>query len=367
VLRMMLLAMKSPMCAQLFAKFDWQSMASTSVAQLHKAQLPDGRTVAVKVQHRNAQRMMLGDLRLLRLLTGLLHHLHVDVGFDLHSIVCECCVQVRRTLCRTALACSFLFAPTSPTRATPFPTPTVAQVQVPQEFDFQGTPAAAAHIAASLARAALTDASLRDFTIPVHIPHLCTRRILTMEFLCAIPLAHAVCLPRATRKHLCTVLVKAYGYMILRDGVFHSEPHPGNLVVLSRDGSSLQLGLLDFGQCKVLSTAMRCAYARLVIALASRDSAAIRGEMQLAGIAVERCSAAFQAAAAVIMFDTRADFPEATVSPANPAVHEFRCEHATCSLFRSSLLLHALHRCCVMQTRATTRPQPTTSCAGEQM
>lgn len=86
----------------------------------------------------------------------------------------------------------------------------------------------------------------------------------------------------------------------------------------------MQIGLLDFGQTKELSVRSRRDYARLVLALATRDEAQIRKAMKAVGIVLQGCSPAFQATACCIMFDTRMDFPEAFMSPTDEAAHEFR-------------------------------------------
>jgi hypothetical protein len=76
-------------------------------------------------------------------------------------------------------------------------------------------------------------------------------------------------------------------------------------------------------------------YARMVVAMAARDGAAIRRTMREGGVVVEGCSPAFEATACVIMFDTRMDFPEARMSPADPEAHEFRC---TCALHHATFI-----------------------------
>jgi predicted unusual protein kinase regulating ubiquinone biosynthesis (AarF/ABC1/UbiB family) len=70
-------------------------LASGTVAQVHRARLHSGKDVAVKVQHEAAKAMMSGDLLQLRMLTGLLQWLHVDLCFDIRSIVLEYCARVR--------------------------------------------------------------------------------------------------------------------------------------------------------------------------------------------------------------------------------------------------------------------------------
>uniref|UniRef100_A0A7S4EZP1 ABC1 atypical kinase-like domain-containing protein n=2 Tax=Chrysotila carterae TaxID=13221 RepID=A0A7S4EZP1_CHRCT len=68
-------------------------------------------------------------------------------------------------------------------------------------------------------------------------------------------------------KQLCAVL----GHQVLVDGLFSSDPHPGNVMLLP-DG---RLGLIDFGQAKQLSDAQRRAVALMVVAVASADHDAI--------------------------------------------------------------------------------------------
>lgn len=59
-----------------------------------------------------------------------------------------------------------------------------------------------------------------------------------------------------------TRLMHAMGQMMLVDGLFHADPHPGNLL-LCEDGTSV---LLDFGQCKVLEAGLQldlCSFYRV--------------------------------------------------------------------------------------------------------
>ena len=72
----------------------------------------------------------------------------------------------------------------------------------------------------------------------------------------------------ATIKQLCALL----GHQVLVDGLFSSDPHPGNLLLLP-DG---RLGLIDFGQVKRLTTAQRYKIARIVVAVATDDEEALQ-------------------------------------------------------------------------------------------
>lgn len=213
-------------------------MASATVAQVHRAVTPAGQEVAVKVQHRGARRMMLSDLLQLRLLTALLKLMHVNLGFDIDSIIREYCVQVRSCI-------SFGPQCHPPPPSPPLPpaaiAPTASTAQVPLEFDFNREAWAAEHVARSMASAAASDPDLRDVVVPAPLRALSSQRVLTAEFLRGVPLADAAALPQRHRRRLGLLLVKALGHMILRDGVFHSDPHPGNVLALSRGGDDVQV------------------------------------------------------------------------------------------------------------------------------
>ena len=78
-------------------------------------------------------------------------------------------------------------------------------------------------------------------------------------------------------------LIKAYGVMILELGIFHTDPHPGNLLALHPayrgEGAESQqavLGLIDFGQAKQLEFSEKLKYAYLVRAMASRNREIVR-------------------------------------------------------------------------------------------
>ena len=66
-------------------------------------------------------------------------------------------------------------------------------------------------------------------------------------------------------------LAAVLGQQVLVDGIFSSDPHPGNVMLLP-DG---RLGLIDFGQAKELSAAQRAVVARTVVAVASGDEQAM--------------------------------------------------------------------------------------------
>ena len=104
------------------------------------------------------------------------------------------------------------------------------------------------------------DARLRDLiTKPAPLRHLCSERVLTCEWLAGPQLldvfrGSSTALPRPQAKtfgswrRLYATLHACWGAQIFQLGEFHTDPHPGNVVLL-QDG---RVGLLDWGQTKVL-------------------------------------------------------------------------------------------------------------------
>ncbi len=113
----------------------------------------------------------------------------------------------------------------------------------------------------------------------VRLPHLhgefTTQRILVMEFLDGVPLgrADAVIAERGLdRIELARTLLRCLLRQIMVDGVFHADPHPGNILVLAGG----QLALLDFGAVGHLDTQLQGALQSLLLAIDQRDPAALR-------------------------------------------------------------------------------------------
>jgi ubiquinone biosynthesis protein len=99
---------------------------------------------------------------------------------------------------------------------------------------------------------------------------LCTQRVLVMQRLEGTPLgaADAVIGEQALdREALACALLEFMLKQIMVHGVFHADPHPGNVMVLT-DG---RLGLLDFGSVGRLDASLRAALQRLLLALDRGD------------------------------------------------------------------------------------------------
>eukprot|EP00929_Paragymnodinium_shiwhaense_P033994 TRINITY_DN18551_c0_g3_i1.p1 TRINITY_DN18551_c0_g3~~TRINITY_DN18551_c0_g3_i1.p1 ORF type:complete len:893 (-),score=201.52 TRINITY_DN18551_c0_g3_i1:151-2829(-) len=88
-------------------------------------------------------------------------------------------------------------------------------------------------------------------------------------------------LPRFDPFELSHTLWKVHGHQVLVDGLFSTDPHPGNILL---SGSDAQLGLIDFGQVCDMDKNTRLNFSRLLLALAEDDD-----------IEIARCHAALGA------------------------------------------------------------------------
>ncbi|MDP9149656.1 MAG: AarF/UbiB family protein [Myxococcota bacterium] len=194
----------------LLASLDRVPMASASLGQVHQARLVDGRSVAVKVQHRDIDRILRLDLRTIRTIMTVVQWFVPLQGLDAYYH------QVKELLS--------------------------------QELDF-------ALEANNIERIARNFAGDERVIFPEPVRDLCTSRVLTTTFVDGVKVSDvgALGVLGVDKKDVARRLVRLYCQMIFVDGVYHADPHPGNVLV-RRDGAIV---LLDFGAVAELSPAMR--------------------------------------------------------------------------------------------------------------
>lgn len=66
-------------------------------------------------------------------------------------------------------------------------------------------------------------------------------------------------------------LIMIHGHQCLVDGYFNADPHPGNMMMLGLEKGKPQIGLIDYGQVKDISTEERLRLCKIVVALADDD------------------------------------------------------------------------------------------------
>ncbi|MEV0234722.1 AarF/UbiB family protein [Nonomuraea sp. NPDC050786] len=205
---------------EVFAEFGRTPLAAASIGQVHTARLHTGESIVVKVRRPGIQSVVAKDLDIVRRLAATL----------------ESRTRWGRSLGLGDLAEGFATA-------------------IREELDFRVE-------AANMAAVAASDGG--GVTYPAPISAMCTERVLVMRRLSGRPVTTATPEqgPRLARDLLDCLLRQ-----ILVEGVFHADPHPGNLMLLE-DGT---LGLLDFGSVGRLDGSVRSALQRFLLAMNRQD------------------------------------------------------------------------------------------------
>lgn len=209
-----------------FAEFEMQPVASASIGQVHRARLNDGRLVAVKVRHEHIQEQAAVDTDILIGLASLAERLPELKNYRPTAIATE----FQRTLLR--------------------------------ELDFS-------HERRRLEQFGEYFCKSDDVCVPAPIPELCSSRVLTAEWL----EGRKVSDPELRSNGADLELVarrgaQAFLTMVFEHGVYHADPHPGNLIVLPGD----RVGLIDFGMVGRLGDRMREDLEDMISAVVNNDS-----------------------------------------------------------------------------------------------
>jgi ubiquinone biosynthesis protein len=211
-----------------FSHFNPTPIAAASLGQVHAAALRDGREVVVKVQRPHIARRIAEDFEVLAQIAEFLEG-HTDFGRR-HRL-CELLEEFR--------------------------------LSIQQELDYQR----------EAQNLVVMGENLQDFEliqVPQPVKDLSTKRVLTMEYVRGRKVTQLGPIARLDMngEALADELFKAYLKQVLVDGLFHADPHPGN-VFLTDDG---RIALLDLGMVGRTTPAMQESLLKLLVAISEGKS-----------------------------------------------------------------------------------------------
>src|SRR5688572_10204295 len=207
-----------------FVSFDEVPIAAASLGQVHRAVIRGGREVAVKVQRPGVRERVLRDLDTLDDVAQLLERFSgATRSLDVPRVLEE----FRATVLR--------------------------------ELDYQQE-------ARNMVALAHQLRDVEQIVVPLPIDDYTGSRVLTMDYIAGTKLTSvsAVEWTEVDRAALADDLFRAYLHQILVDGMFHADPHPGN-VLLTPDH---RLALIDLGMVGRLSGSVQEQLFRLMLAIA---------------------------------------------------------------------------------------------------
>ena len=249
----------APLEAQ-FAEFDPTPLGAASIAQVHRARLPSGEDVAVKVQYPWLRASLRADLALVGALFRAWPRGRGSRG-DRARLFAEFAAGLR------------------------------------EELDFHHE----ARVAAEIARNLANDPRI---AVPEIIHSHTTSRLLTMRYHAAVGLGDAPGLARlgVDRRDVLEIVVRSYASQIFVDGLFHADPHPGNLFVLDEPDTARAPRVLfvDFGLSRRLDPELRRELRLGLYALLQRDVGAFVDGMRRMGMIAEGSEPAVRATVAAM-------------------------------------------------------------------
>ncbi|HEX7829403.1 MAG TPA: AarF/UbiB family protein [Thermoanaerobaculia bacterium] len=215
--------------SKIFESFESTPLAAASLGQVHRAVLRDGREVVVKVQRPNVREQVRADLEIFTEIATELEK-HTDIGRKMNIV--GAIEQARVVM--------------------------FSELNYLQEA--RNTETLRANLAA-----------FPEIYIPTVLHDLSSARVLTTELVKGKKVSKLTPLSLIDRDYaqLASVLTRAYLKQICVDGIWHSDPHPGNIFVRETDEGQPQLVLLDFGMVARISQEFQDEVIKLLLAISS--------------------------------------------------------------------------------------------------
>lgn len=209
----------------LFQSFEEVPMATASIGQAHRAVLPDGTEVVVKVQHYGIESVAQTDLAIIQRITRVVSWFMDIKGMD------------------------YLY--------------TQIRQMIEEELDFSNEARVMQTIGHNLAEEP-------DVVVPEVFAAYSTARVLTTRYCTGTKISDLAQLEAwgVDRRELAARLLRVWCRMVFKDGFYHADPHPGNILVQANG----HLVLLDFGATAHLSPQLREGITQLIEATVKNDT-----------------------------------------------------------------------------------------------
>ena len=220
----------------LFSSFEPKPIASASIGQVHKAILKSGETVAVKVQHPQIETLAQQDLDTIEKLIKLVIRFFKINGLD------HVYTQVRQ--------------------------------MINEELDYNQE-------ARSMKTIRENCRSMTGIIIPEVFSAYSSKKVLVTQFYEGTKITNVEVLSSWNIKTETIVdrLIYAYCEMVLKDGLYHADPHPGNLMVNEKG----EIIILDFGAVGELGENMRAQIPVFIQAILYKDLEKVLDSMRKMG------------------------------------------------------------------------------------
>jgi ubiquinone biosynthesis protein len=206
-----------------FTFLDETPLAAASIAQVHRATLRDGRAVALKIQRPGIREQVLRDLEAMGDIANfLVEHTEIGERYNVDQLFGE----FRKSLLR--------------------------------ELDFRQE-------AIHLMMLARNMKEIEEICVPEPILDYSTSCVLTMEFIGGTKVTALSPLARMELdgERLADALFRAYLKQMLRDGMFHADPHPGNVFLVNG-----KIALIDLGMVAHVTPGLQDRLLQLLLAVA---------------------------------------------------------------------------------------------------
>jgi predicted unusual protein kinase regulating ubiquinone biosynthesis (AarF/ABC1/UbiB family) len=227
---------------QVFAQFERRPIASASIGQVHVARMKGGAKVAVKVQYPGIEQIVRRDLNTLRRIFRIVEWFIPYQGLD------ELYREIRSIIL--------------------------------EELDYRAE-------AGNIGRVAANFEGRSDVGFPRVVTELSTARVLVTHYESGAKITdHAQTKQLGLdRGALARQVVEVYCQQIFTDGVYHADPHPGNLIVRPPPsaGAPPTIVFLDFGAVAQIPSNVRAGIVELLQGALARDTRRIVGAMKQMG------------------------------------------------------------------------------------